>query len=135
MKLEIVTGQSDINIDDFFTGLLKQNNIDVEDLEQKHYLIYPERKIYHPKKLYDTIRKIVREHIELNSDMFILTYSDHVLNAVRVEIKNHNYEGGKCHQILNSGDDICADITNKGGLTRWANDIFDVWEKALIDLI
>lgn len=88
MKLEIVSGQPDINnLNDIFSELLAQNGIYVGDVEQKHFLIYPEMSTRHPKKLYELIRNKVKEHIESDSDLFILTYSDHVLNAARVEIK------------------------------------------------
>ena len=135
MKLEIMSGQQDINLNNKFTDLLAQNGIYIDDVEQKHFMIFPERYIFHPKKLYKTIRQKVREHIENNIDFFILTYSDHVLNAVRVEIKNHNFDGAKCHQFLNNGEDVCADITKNGRLTIWIDDVFDVWENALMELL
>lgn len=135
MKIELVSGQPNVDLKDKFKEILKQNEISDQDLEQKNFMIYPELNTRQPKMLYNSIRERVCEDIEKENDLFILTYSDHVFNAVRVEIKKHNFIGGKVHQFTQDGNDICADITQDGHLTIWADDIFDVWDKALTELL
>lgn len=135
MKIEIMSGQPNVEINERFTELLKQNSYDAGDLEQRNFMIYPENDLRQPKKIYESIREKVKKHMEDGNDLFILTYSDHVLNAVRVEIKNHQFPGGKVHQIIATGEDIIADIGIDGRLDIWIEDIFDVWDQALYSLV
>lgn len=135
MKIEIVSGQPGANINDFFTQLLDKNGIYVGDIKQEHFMIYPENVVANQKVVFEKVRAKVRDYIEKGKDLYILTYSDHVLNAVRVEIKKNHLEGCKCHQILSDGRDVCAEIDDEGMLTHWVDDIFDVWDKALTELL
>lgn len=135
MKLEVISGQPNVELKDKFREILKQNGINHEGIEQKNFMIFPELTICQPKMLYDSIRERVCKDIDNDNDLFILTYSDHVLNAVRVEIKKHKFIGGKVHQFQRDGNDICTDITQDGKLTEWVKDIFDVWDRALYELI
>lgn len=135
MKLEIMSGQPGIVLNDKFTNLLRENSYYVGDLEQKNFMIYPERYIFNQKELYGEIRKQVKKYLEEDEDLFVLTYSDHVLNAVRVEIKKHGFKGGRVHQFTKDGDEVVAHILPDGRLDVWVPDIFDVWEQALSELI
>ena len=142
MKLEIVSGQPKLGIldlEDKFRDILKQNNLHEEGIyivdSEKHIMCFPETQVLHPKTLYDSIKKRVREHIESDKDLFILTYSEIVLNAVRVEIKNYEYEGGKCHQFLNDGTHTCTLIDKNGRMDYYQEDIFDVIDHSLIEIL
>lgn len=134
MKLEIISGQPNVDTKEKFLKILSENGISYEK-DKKNFLYLPELEEVQPKLLYDFVREKTKESIETNNDLFILTYSDHVLNGVRVEIKNHKFENGKCHQYLKNGEDICATISNDGRLDIWVEDIFDVWDKALTELL
>jgi len=137
MKLEIVSGQCDIVLNDIFTSICKENGIDTGLIECDNFLIFPEliSTYRHPKRLYDYVRAYVQNNIVAQRDTFILTYSDHVLNAVRVEVKRNNFRGAKCHQFLNDGTDIVAHIMEDGRLDVWVEDIFDVWDQAVAELV
>ena len=135
MKIEVVSGQPGAKINDFFTELLDKNGIYVGDIKQHHFMIYPEYKVANQKVIFDTVRAKVAEYIANNEDLYILTYSDHVLNAARVEIKKHKLQNCKCHQILSDGTDECAWIDEDGHLSHWVDDIFDVWDNALTELL
>lgn len=135
MKIEVVSGQPGVNIDQFFEDLLKKKSYDICGLQQEHFITYPELYFRHPKVIFNAIRERVAFHIESESDLFLLTYSDHTLNAVRVEIKKHNFAGGIVHQILTTGEDMISEITPDGRLTLWAKDVFEVWDQALYELI
>ena len=142
MKLEIVSGQPKLrlfDLEDKFDEILVQDNIRVESAyitdTEKCILRFPETEILHPKTLYDSIKMRVRNHIESDKDLFILTYSSIVLYAVRVEIKNYEFKGAKCHQFLNDGTDKCAVINENGQLSYWEEDIFDTIECALDELL
>lgn len=135
MKLEVISGQPDVTSGQLFSKLselLRENGYSFED--KNAFLFYPEKKVGQQKLLYDSTRKFVKKHIEENKDFFILTHSDHVLNAVRVEIKKHNFVGGKVHQIKSDGYDVVANISQDGRLNIWVADIFDVWDAALVEL-
>ncbi len=138
MKIEIVSGQPELQVNklnDFFTELLDKNGIYVGDILQHHFMIYPEYKVGNQKVIFDKVRAKVREYIENDEDLYILTYSDHVLNAARLEIKENSIQNCKCHQLLNDGTDVCADIDEDGMLSEWVDDIFDVWDTALTKLL
>lgn len=135
MKIEIVSGQPGANINQFFTDLLAENGIYVGDICQEHFIIYPENVVAPQKVIFDKVRAKVKEYIEEDKDLYILTYSDHVLNAARVEIKKNKLKDCKCHQILHDGTDECAWIDEDGHLSHWTDDIFDVWDNALTELL
>lgn len=130
MRLEIVSGQPEANVNDFFGQLLAQYGVSSDTA-----VIFPEYEKMHPKKLYKKIRKITKQHIEENADLFILTYSELALYAVRTEIRRHQFEGAVCHQILNDGTDMIADISKNGYFTVWAEDVLDVLDMAMIKLV
>lgn len=100
-------------------------------------IIFPERNenLYHPKDLYEYIQKLTEDSIKNNENLFILTYSTHVLNGARVVIKKYNYECGKVHQITKKGKDAESKITKFGKLSYWAKDVFDTDEKELLELM
>lgn len=133
MKIEIMSGQPAIDLNEYFHNLLTENGYN-EDT-QLNVMMYPERCVYQPKELYDSVKAKVEETFKHHKDLFILTYSDHVLNAVRVVIKNHGFLNGKVHQITKDGKDVIANISSNGKLDVWLNDVFDVWDQALDMLI
>ena len=98
-------------------------------------VVHPEYRVANQKVIFDDVRARVREYIYKNKDLYILTYSDHVLNAARLEIKKFKLQNCKCHQVLTTGEDFCADISDEGQLSCWADDIFDVWDDALTELL
>lgn len=135
MKLELVSGQENASVGTIFHNILADNGYDECNAPERNFMIFPERTIHHPKTLYNSIRKRVRDHIESDSDLFILTYSDHVLNAVRVEVLHHKFEGAKVHQVTSEGIDVIANIETSGAMSEWVSGIFDIWDDALDELL
>lgn len=136
MKLEIMSSQSEINPIDNFVKLLKENKIyaDNEKEPYEHYMFYPEVQVQsgkHPKNIFEEVRKTVKEHIENNQDLFILTSSEYVLVAVRIEIKKHKFKGARCRYVLNNGEEDYADILEDGTVTNWCDEIFYMMETGL----
>lgn len=134
MKIEIVSGQEHANIESFFDNLLTENRVIAED-KTCYVMRYPEHKIAHQTATLNYVRSIVAKYIKEKKDLYILTYSDHVLNGVRLEVKKHGFSGAVCHQIMDDGEDICADIDDEGHLSVWADGVFDTWENALTELL
>lgn len=135
MTIEIVSGQPGINLHNIFVDILKQNGLNLNDVDAIMYFPeYSSKGVLHPKEIYDLTKKRAKYHIENNKDLFILTYLSDVLNAVRVEIKKHNFTGAKCHQFTKEGKDYCSNIDSHGCMRVWVEDIFDVWDKAIDEL-
>ena len=134
MLLEIISGQPNADIEDAFANIVKSYEEKGYNISCKSLILYPEIKYRHSKTLYNAIRKRVRESIKNNEHLFIVTYSDHAFNALRVEIKLHNFEGALCHQIRNDGKDTCSNIWRNGSIECWEEDVFDTWENALFEL-
>ena len=128
MRLEIVTGTEKADVTSVFESL-------VYAYKDENIMKFPEMNILHPNTLYKEMKKVVREHIENDKDLFILTYSDHVLNATRVEIKGHQFEGALCRQVNDDNEEHVATISKNGELSYWENGVFDVWDNALIELL
>lgn len=132
MKLEIISGQQNVDLEEKLCSILKEHNISRYD--GTRVLIFPERAILHPKKLYDEMKSRIEKHILEGKDLIICTYSDHVLNAARVMINKYEFENGVCRQFLDNGNELYAKI-NKRGRMEFAKDIFDVWDNALNELL
>lgn len=90
----------------------------------------------HPQNLFNDIKKLTKDCIKCKCNLFILTYNDHVFNAVRCSIKETSYEEGNCVAYINTENQpITSKILKNGTLEYWENGIFDMWEKALMELI
>jgi hypothetical protein len=129
MRIEVMSGQPKIKLDGIFCKL-------VNDAQPNTSIVcrYPEMEIRQPRELFDYIKDLTESHIKNDRDLFILTYSDHVLNAIRVSVKHLEFHGAKVHQIRKDGYDVCAGIDADGRLTEWLPDVFDVAETALLEL-
>lgn len=134
MKIEIVSGQPNANIEKFFDELLRNDCASAED-KTCYVMRYPEHKIMHPAKIVDHVRETVARYIENDKNLYIITFSDHVLNAVRCEVKKHKFGNAVCHQIMENGEDIPAYIDKDGHLSFWADGVFDTWDNALTELL
>ena len=130
MRLVIMSGQPNANIKRKFSDLILNEHVNFEDI-----LEFPERNTPQPKQLYDAIKTIVEERIYKNRDLYVLTYSEYVFNALRVEVKKHKFTGAKVHQIGADGSDTVAEIDVHGKLDVWVKDIFDVSDFALMELL
>ena len=134
MKLEIMSSQSETNPIDNFSKIVEENKVNIENDKYEHYICYPEAQAIsgkHPKKIFEDVRRIVKKHIENDKDLFILTSSEYVLVAVRIEIKKHKFKGARCRYVLNNGEEDYADIMEDGTVTNWHDEIFDMMETGL----
>jgi len=76
--------------------------------------------------------------------MFIETHSDHVLNGIRISVKNQQLSSNNVRifffqkDFSNNAIDHscqCPKIGNDGKLDYWPEDFFDEWDKALDEII
>lgn len=135
MKIEIMSGQSNVKLNDYFTELLDKNGIYVGDIKQDGFIIYPEYKIANQNVILKEIREKVAKYIAENKDLYVLTYSDHVFNAIRLEIKKNKLKGCVLHNVLDDGSDVLSYIDEDGHLSYWQDGVFDTWDNALTELL
>lgn len=96
MKLIIVTGQEGADVENLLRRTISENKYTYDDAPK---MVFPERSIlfHHPHSLYNNSRRVVKEHIENDDDLFVLTFSDYVMYGILVEIKNHGYKDAVIH--------------------------------------
>lgn len=130
MRIEVFSGQP---------GLERTVNYFFDAAYIFEALICPEKEYEHPKELYETVKNCTLECIRRNQSIYILTYSELVLYAVRVAIKQSGYNDiAKVHQLIRTDEgvtDVCADINSMGRLDNWAKDVFDIYEQAMMELL
>ena len=118
------------------------NNVDPERKEDFTYLCFPERTYNeqiipeHPSELFERMIKVTNDCIKNNKSLYILTFSDHVLNGVRVAIKENKKEViAECHQLHDGGEVSICPINKEGDMSIWEKDIFDVYDSSLDRLL
>lgn len=67
--------------------------------------------------------------------MAILTYSELVLYAMKIEIARHNFHGAKIHQFMDDGKDICVGIFPCRCIDKLSDGIFDATDHALNEML
>lgn len=135
MKIEVVSGQPNAPIGEFFKKLLEENGLSEDRVLDKMYIKFPEYRIIHPTTLQQEIREVVAQHIKDDKDLFVLTYNDHVFNAIRLEIKKHKFKNGRLYNVMTNGDSSVSLIDEDGRLSAWVDGIFDTWDNALTELL
>ena len=133
MRLIIVTGQEDSDVENLFHRIISEHKYTYDDAPK---MVFPEKcsLLHHPNSLYNNSRRVVKEHIENDEDLFILTFSDYVMYGILVEVKNHGYEDAVIHQLKINGEDAVSKIQSCGRY-EYVEGIFDVIDKALDELL
>ena len=122
MRIRIITGQQGVDILNAYKGFL--GNI----------IEFPESEIYHTYDLCEHVMRIVQDNFETDSDVDIVTYSEVVLNAVRLWVARNKFEGAECVNILSDGNCINVQIDENGEMETWVNGVFDVKQVILKEL-
>ena len=137
MELILISGQpnTEQKMRDLFDKIRKDRHFLLSNLGHWNFLDFPERQPIHPKQLLEEIKETVKEHMEKDIPLIILTYSDHVFNAVRIVVKEKKFEGCEVHQIKETGEDIVEKIDTNGRMNVWVEDVFDVWDQALFEIV
>ena len=122
MKIRVITGQQGVNIFEVYNEFA--GNI----------IKFPETKTCHSYDLCEHVMRIVQDHFESDSDVDIVTYSEVVLDAVRLWIARNKFEGVECVNVLLDGNCINTSIDKYGEMETWVNGVFDVKRVILKDL-
>lgn len=115
----------------------------IVDAGSKLFIENPEAHL-HPgaqSRLMDYLIKIAKER---NLQLFIETHSDHIVNALRVSIKNKSYAlDNKQATIVHVGRDTLSNqstfwqinIDREGNLSDYPCDFMDEWTKQMVELV
>ena len=122
MRIRIITGQQGVDILNTYKGFI--GNI----------IEFPESEICHTYDLCEHVMRIVQDNFETDSDVDIVTYSEVVLNAVRLWVARNKFEGAECVNILSDGNCINVQIDENGEMETWVNGVFDVKQVILKEL-
>ena len=122
MRMRVITGQQGVDIFNTYKGFI--GNI----------IEFPESEIYHAYDLCEHVMRIVQDNFEADSDVDIVTYSEVVLDAVRLWVARNKFEGAECINVLSDGNCINAPIDKYGEMETWVNGVFDVKQVILREL-
>lgn len=133
MKLIIVTGQEDSDVEKLFRKIISENKYTYDNAPK---MVFPERSslLYHPRKLYKNVRKVVSSHIDRNEDLFVATFSDYAMYGIRVEVRLADFEGAKLYQMKSNGDVVIEEIESDGKCS-YIDGVFDILDEALNDIL
>lgn len=122
MKIKVITGQQGINIEKVPTKF------------QGTSLLFPETINYHSYNLCKDVMETVQEFYDENRDLAIVTYSEVVLDAVRLWVARNKFSGAECVNILTDGNFINVPINENGEMETWVDGVFDIKTKILREL-
>ncbi len=133
MKLIVVTGQEGADVENLFSKVIADNGYSYGEAPR---MVFPERSnlLYHPRSLYNNVRKVVREHIDNDEDLFVATFSDYTMYGVRAEIRLADFDGALLYQMRSDGDVIVSEI-DSNGKCKYIDGIFDVLREALNNVL
>lgn len=116
MEIKVISGQRNANIE----KALKKLNID-------NCIEYPEVEIIHNYDLSEKIMKLCDEYHTQNKDLKIITYSEIVVNSIRLwTIRTNNIDLFKMISVMDSGEIKETKMDESGELLEWENGVFDV---------
>ena len=114
MKIKVVTGQQGTNI------LEVSKSFDGDLIE------FPETEICHSYDLCEHVMQTVQEHVDRDINLIIVTYSEIVLDAVRLWVARNKFENAECVNILSDGNYINIPINKNGEMEKWIEGVFDI---------
>lgn len=114
MKIKIITGQQDVDIEKSACKF------------QGTTITFPETQNCHSYDLCEDIIKTVQEFYEVNEDLIIITYSEVVLDSVRLWVARNSFEYAECVNVLSDGNIINVPIDKNGEMEKWISGVFDI---------
>lgn len=114
MKIKVITGQQGVDV-------LKSSKSFEGNLIE-----FPETEICHSYDLCEHVMKSVQKYVNMDKDLIIVTYSEIVLDSVRLWVARNNFEYAECVNILSDGDCINVPIGTNGEIEEWISGTFDI---------
>lgn len=79
--------------------------------------------------------EIVHEYYDKDKDLIIVTYSEIVLDAVRLWVARNKFEDAECVNVLSDGNIINVPIDENGDMKEWIDGVFDIKRIILRELL
>ena len=127
MKIWVITGQQNVDI------LEKSKDYNTETYKGG-VLEFPEITSCHSYDLCEKILGLVHEYYEKDENLIIVTYSEIVLDAVRLWVARNSFECAECVNVLSDGNIINVPIDKNGEMEEWINGVFDIKQVILREL-
>ena len=122
MEIIIVTGQQNGNL--YLAG------------NYEHVKYFPEQSTLHPYKLFEKILKLCDMYFKANEDLVITTYSEIVLDSVRLwGARTGHCDILKCISCMDNGEIRTSTFNEYGEMDVWENGIFDIKRIILKELL
>lgn len=122
MKINIVVGQKGIDI----ANLINDFNGEI--------IKFPETKILHSYDLSEYVMNMIQNYYKKDKDINVITYSEVVLDSIRLWIARNNFKNAKCINILSTGEIIEVPISEYGEMEEWITGVFDIKQVILREL-
>lgn len=136
--IKYLTNNIEMGMDNSLRSLINKKRYNADRKEDFTYLCFPERTSNeqiipeHPSELFKRMISMTNDCIRNNKSFYVLTFSDYVLNGIRVAIKESEKEiTAECHQLHDNGEVTICPIDSKGNMTIWEKDAFDVYDTSL----
>lgn len=123
MRIRVITGQQGIDI----LESTKEFKGDI--------IKFPETEICHSYDLCEHIMQIVQDHFDIDKCLIIVTYSEVVLDAVRLWVARNKFEDAECVNVLSDGNIINVPIDENGDMKEWIDGVFDIKRIILRELL
>ena len=114
MKIKVITGQRGIDIEKSACKF------------QGTTITFPETQNCHPYDLCEDIMRTLQEFYEENRDLIIFTYSEVVLDSVRLWVARNSFEYTECINVLSDGNIVNVSIDKNGEMEKWIDGVFDI---------
>ena len=114
MNIKIITGQQDVDIEKYSCKF------------QGTTIVFPESRNCHSYDLCEDIMKEIQDFYNDNRDLVIVTYSEVVLDAVRLWVARNSFEYAECVNILSDGNIVNVPIDKNGEMEKWIDGVFDI---------
>ena len=127
MRIWVITGQQNVDI------LEKSKDFNTETYKGE-VLEFPEVTPCHSYDLCEKILSLVHKYYEKDKNLIIVTYSEVVLDAVRLWVARNSFEYAECVNVLSDGSFINVPINKNGEMDKWINGVFDIKSVILREL-
>lgn len=122
MEIVIITGQ-------------RNGNLSVIG-DYKHIRYFPEQITLHPYKLSEKILKLCDIYFKANEDLVIVTYSEIVLDSVRLwGTRTGHCDILKCINCMDNGEIRTSGFNEYGEMESWEEGVFDIKRAILKELL
>lgn len=114
MNIKIITGQQGVDIEKYSCKF------------QGTTIVFPESRNCHSYNLCEDVMKTVQEFYDVDKDLMFVTYSEIVLDAVRLWVARNKFNGAECINILSDENYINVPIDENGEMEKWIDGVFDI---------